>query len=113
RFTARLRRSSRPALSPLARDRTRAGAVGVESGLVGRLSGAPVLPAGLRVPGRAPAARFRQFDPGGERVPDRRVDRLTAAGPDDLPGAGASAPERLALAPPRGRPLSAAVRAHT
>src|SRR3989442_6621331 len=57
RLALRLRRSPRPALPPLARRHARAGAVGVEPGLVGGLSRAAVLPAGLRVRGSAPLPR--------------------------------------------------------
>src|SRR5437870_2343337 len=102
-LTAGLRRSPRSALSPVARDRARSGAVGVESGLVGRISGASVLPARLRVPGRAHSARFRQLDPGRGGVPDDRVDRLPGAWADDVPGAHAGSPERLARAARRVR----------
>src|SRR5437016_4933715 len=97
-LTAGLRRSPRSALSPVARDPARAAAVGMESGLVGRLPGASVLPARLRIPGRAHSARFRQRDPGRGRVPDDRMDRVPGAWVDDLPGAHAGSPERLACA---------------
>src|SRR5438132_13892354 len=70
----------------------------MESGLVGRLPGASVLPARLRIPGRAHSARFRQRDPGRGRVPDDRMDRVPGAWVDDLPGAHAGSPERLARA---------------
>ena len=55
----RLRRSPRPALPPLARRHARPGAVALEPGLVGRLRRAPVLSAGLRLPGRAAPSRVR------------------------------------------------------
>src|SRR2546428_8199203 len=49
----RLRRSSRPALPPAAHHRARVGAVDVESGLVGGLSGDAVLSARLLLSRRA------------------------------------------------------------
>src|SRR5687768_4584232 len=49
RLDARLRRSSGPALSGLARDDQRPGAVGVEPRLVGRLSRAAILSAWRRL----------------------------------------------------------------
>src|SRR6266850_2100678 len=98
RRAAGLRRSSRPALSSLARDRARPGAVGVESGLVGGISGTAVLSAGLRLPGRGPAACLRQLAFGRDRVSGDRLDRVPGAGADDLPGARARARERLARA---------------
>src|SRR6266850_1813786 len=98
RRTAGLRRPSRPALSSLARDRARPGAVGVESGLVGGISGTAVLSAGLRLPGRGPAACLRQLAFGRDRVSGDRLDRVPGAGADDLPGARARARERLARA---------------
>src|SRR5438093_13745628 len=103
RRAAGLRRPSGPALSSLARDRARPGAVGVESGLVGGISGAAVLPPGLRVPGRAPAARLRQRALGPDRVPGDRLARVPGAGADDLPGARPRAAERLARAAGRVR----------
>src|SRR5215831_19701646 len=100
---AGLRRPSRPALSSLARDRARAGAVGVESRVVGGISGTAVLPPGLRVPGRARATRLRQLALGRDRLPVDRLSRLPRARADDLPGARARAAERLARAAGRVR----------
>src|SRR5262249_40328860 len=98
---AGLRRPSRPALSSLARDRPRAG--GVESRVVGGISGTAVLPPGLRVPGRARATRLRQLALGRDRLPVDRLSRLPRARADDLPGARARAAERLARAAGRVR----------
>src|SRR5262249_29146003 len=100
---ARLRRPSRPALSSLARARARAGAVDVESRLVGGISGAAVLSPGLRVPGRLRAARVRELALGRDRLPVDRLPRLPGARTDDSPGPRARARERLARAAGRVR----------
>src|SRR3989454_979330 len=103
RLTARRRRSSRPALPPLACRHAWAGTVGVESGLVGGLSRAPVLSAGLRVRGRASSAGVRQRAIGLRRLPGTRLDRLPGARADGLPGTRAPSLERLARASERVR----------
>src|SRR5215467_11235177 len=102
-WAAGLRRSSRPALSSLARDRARPGAVGVESRVVGGISGAAVLSPGLRVPGRARAARVGELAFGRDRLPVARLSRLPGAGADDLSSARARAAKRLACAAGRVR----------
>src|SRR6266571_677788 len=102
-LTARLRRSSRPALPPLACRHAWPGAVDVESGLVGGLSRAPVLSAGLRVRGRASSAGVRQRAIGLGRLPGARLARLPGARADSLPGTRAPSPERLARAAGRVR----------
>src|SRR4030095_6001661 len=96
RDAPRLRRSSRAALPALARRHARSGAVGVEPGLVGGLSGAPVLPARRRLRGSAPAPGVLHGALGAGVVPRARLDRLPGAGPDRVPGARANSRKRLA-----------------
>src|SRR2546428_6912087 len=103
RRAARLRRSPRSALSALARRHARAGAVGVESGLVGGLSRAPVLSAGPRVRGSAPPLGVLHRAVRAGLVPRARLDRVSGAGTDDLLRARARPPEWLAP-PPRPVP---------
>src|SRR5438445_12603339 len=96
RRAARLRRSPRSALSALARRHARAGAVGVESGLVGGLSRAPVLSAGPRVRGSAPPLGVLHRAVRARLVPPPRLDRVSGAGTDDLLRARTRPPEWLA-----------------
>src|SRR5881296_1803855 len=98
-----LRRSPRPALPPLARRHARAGAVGVEPGLVGGLSRAAVLSAGLRVRGRAPPPRVLRRAVGLGCLSGARLDGVPRAGADGLPGARARVGQRLAGAAARVR----------
>src|SRR5438093_1399055 len=96
RLDARLRRPSRPALSRLARDELRPGAVGVGPRLVGGLSGAAVLSARVRVPRRA----LRVADHGRSRrrdgLPGAALARLSPARSHDVRRARAA--DRPALA---------------
>src|SRR5215813_10662870 len=96
RDAPRVRRSSRAALPALARGRPRAGAVGVEPGLVGGLSGAPVLSARRRLRGSALAPGVLYDTLVAGVLPRTRLDRLPGAGPDSVPGARANSRKRLA-----------------
>ena len=70
-----------PALSSRSRHHARAGAVALESGLVGRISGAAVLSARLRLARRAhPLTVGRRASSRGRDLPDPRLARLPAAG---------------------------------
>src|SRR5258705_15111 len=106
RRAPRLRRSSRAALPALARRHARAGAVGLESGLVGGLSRATVLPARRRLRGSAPSPGVLHDALGAGVVPLARLDRLPGAGADRVPGARSNSRKRLA------RPAGRLPRAH-
>ncbi len=72
--------------------------MGVELGLVDRLSGAPVLPPGLRLRRRAAALRDLHLTPGERDVPVAPLDRLSRARAHDLPGPLADHGKRLGCA---------------
>src|SRR5206468_213552 len=121
RGAPRLRRSSRAALPALARRHARAGALGVESGLVGGLSRATVLPARRRLRGSARSPGVLHDALGVGVVPRARLDRLPGAGADRVPGARSNSRKRLARpagrlprahgVPPRTRRLATALAA--
>src|SRR2546422_107162 len=96
RLDARLRRPSRPALSPLARDELRPGAVGVGPRLVGGLSGAAVLSARFRVPRRAPRVGDHGRSRRRDGLPGAALARLSPARSHDVRRARAA--DRPALA---------------
>src|SRR3989442_264213 len=96
RLDARLRRPSRPALSRLARDELRPGAVGVGPRLVGGLSGAAVLSARVRVPRRAPRVADHGRSRRGDGLPRPALARLSPARSHDVRRARAA--DRPALA---------------
>src|SRR3989441_324490 len=96
RLDARLRRPSRPALSGLARDELRPGAVGVGPRLVGGLSGAAVLSARFRVPRRAPRVGDHGRSRRRDGLPGAALARLSPARSHDV--RRARAVDRPALA---------------
>src|SRR5213083_2560471 len=96
RLDARLRRPSRPALSRLARDELRPGAVGVGPRLVGGLSGAAVLSARVRVPRRAPRVADHGRSRRRDGLPGAALARLSPARSHDVRRARAA--DRPALA---------------
>jgi hypothetical protein len=103
RRDARIRRSPRPAVPPVARHDQRPGAVGVEPRLVGRLSGAAVLSPRRSVPGRAARLAHAGRAVAGERLPGGPLACLPPARCDDLSGGRPAHGAQLARAAVRFR----------